>query len=109
MRRAKGSKSPGGRRQAHTSARVPTRIWTQGNRLLAALSPPELADLAPRLRAIDLKSGDVLYQRNSVVEHVYFPDTAVISVLNQMASGAIIEVGTIGNEGMVGLNAFLGA
>jgi CRP-like cAMP-binding protein len=84
-------------------------IWTKGNRVLAALPLDELAVLGRRLGPVLLESGQVLYPRDSRMKFVYFPDTAIASVLNRMADDAVIEVGTIGNEGIVGLSLFLGA
>jgi CRP-like cAMP-binding protein len=53
--------------------------------------------------------GTVLYQQRGPIETVYFPDTAVASLICRMENGAVVEVGTIGNESMVGLSLFLGA
>jgi len=53
--------------------------------------------------------GHILYEQGSRIEIVYFPDTAVISLVSRMENGAAVEVGTIGNEGVVGLGLFLGA
>lgn len=61
-----------------------------------------------RLTTLALSSGDVLYPQNSRIDWVYFPETAVASLVSRMENGAVVEVGTIGNEGMVGLSVFLG-
>src|SRR6476661_4118059 len=85
------------------------RIWSGGNHILAALPPDELAGLRQCLTPIAFASGDILYQQHSRIDRVYFPETAVASLVNRMADGAAVEVGTIGNEGAVGLDVFLGA
>ena len=51
----------------------------------------------------------MLAEPDEALTHVYFPDTAVVSVVARMADGAEVEVGTIGNEGMVGIPVLLGA
>jgi CRP-like cAMP-binding protein len=83
-------------------------IWTGGNRILATLPPDEMDVLRPALFSIALTSGQILYEQHSRIETVYFPDTAVASLLSRMGNDAVVEVGTIGNEGMVGLSLFLG-
>ena len=61
------------------------------------------------LTPIAFASGDILYQPHSRIDRVYFPETAVVSLLSRMENGAVVEVGTIGNEGAAGLDLFLGA
>lgn len=79
------------------------------NRLLGALPPEELAWLAPHLERVALEIGEVLAEPSEPLRHVYFPETAIVSVVNRMADGSAVEVGTVGNEGMVGVAAFLDA
>ena len=79
------------------------------NRLLAAL-PPEIFDgLYPDLHPESLTQRQVLYTPGAPIEHVYFVETGVVSVLTNMADGGAIEVGMIGAEGIVGVSALLGA
>jgi CRP-like cAMP-binding protein len=85
------------------------RVWTGGSRFLAALPPDELAVVRPSLSTISLESGHILYEQHARIDRVYFPETAVVSLLSRMANDAVVEVGTIGNEGVVGLGLFLGA
>jgi CRP-like cAMP-binding protein len=73
------------------------------NRLLAALPRDDLAALAPHLEPVSLAIGQVLAEPGEPLAHVYFPETAIFSVINRMADGAAVEVGTVGNEGLVGL------
>ncbi len=75
------------------------------NRLLDALPPGELERLRPHLEAVRLEQREPVYEAGTPIEHVYFP-TGVFSVTT-MRDGSVIEVGTVGNEGMLGLQAFL--
>ncbi len=84
----------------------------EGNRLLATLkriAPADDAWLARLLEPVILPSGYVLAAANAPFKHVYFPETAVLSIISRMHDGGAVEVGTIGNEGMGGIGAFLGA
>jgi CRP-like cAMP-binding protein len=76
------------------------------NLLLAALSRQEQTRLAPKLHRVQLALKDSLYEADEPIEHVYFPVNGVISLVTT-ANGKTAEVGTIGNEGMVGLPLFL--
>jgi len=78
------------------------------NQLLAALPQEEYARLQPKMEAVDLAFKDILYKPFGPIEYVYFPNSSVISVLTYMVNGEEIEVATLGNEGMLGLPAFLG-
>jgi CRP-like cAMP-binding protein len=79
------------------------------NRLLAALPPTEYAALAAHLTVVHPPNGATLYGPGEPIAQVYFPLTGVASVIATMADGAMVEAGTIGREGVVGLPAFLDA
>lgn len=79
------------------------------NRLLALLPPNELGLLRPRLEPFVLEFESVLYEVGKPIEHVYFPRSGVVSLLAKVNGNSTIEVGIIGNEGMAGVSAFLGA
>ncbi len=79
------------------------------NRLLAALPQEEYSRLLPHLEQVSLDFKKVLYAPNEPIDHVYFVNKGVISMVNIMENGEIVEVATVGNEGMVGLPVFLGA
>ncbi len=79
-----------------------------GNRLLARLPPREYRRLLPLLRQFPLKFKHVLHEARSPIDYVYFPSRGVVSAVTLMEDGTVIEVATVGNEGMVGLTAFLG-
>jgi CRP-like cAMP-binding protein len=78
------------------------------NRLLGLLPPTDYQRLRPHLRSIPLKYRQSLYRANRPIGFVYFIETGVGSLVNTMANGQASEVGTIGNEGVVGLPLVLG-
>jgi CRP-like cAMP-binding protein len=78
------------------------------NQLLASLLKLDRDRLAPHLHAVDLVQGDVIYSAGDNIDTVYFPQTAVVSLLSALEDGSTTEVGLIGREGMVGLSVFLG-
>ena len=78
------------------------------NRLLGLLPPAAYERLRPKLRHISLEYRPSLYRAHEPIEHVYFIETGVGSLVHTMANGDAAEVGTIGNEGMVGLPILLG-
>jgi CRP-like cAMP-binding protein len=80
----------------------------EANRLLALLSPETRQQMLPALTLISFEMGQQLYEPGQPITHIYFPITAVTSVLSEMEDGTTVEVATIGREGMVGLSAFLG-
>ena len=83
----------------------------RGNRLIAALAglaPSEAEWLTTQIEPVELDLGQVIAESNEPFRHVYFPETAVVSIISRMAGGAV-EVGTVGNEGMAGVAVFLGA
>jgi CRP-like cAMP-binding protein len=78
------------------------------NRLLAALPADEYARLLPSLESTELKIRQQLALPEQVIERVYFPRDAVISMLVLMEDGRAVESAVVGNEGIVGLEVFLG-
>lgn len=79
-----------------------------GNRLLGLLSPRDRARLLPHLERVPLAYRQTLYGARKSVSCVYFIETGVGSLVNTMKNGDAAEVGTIGNEGIVGLPVVLG-
>jgi CRP-like cAMP-binding protein len=79
------------------------------NHLLAILPREALARLQPHLESVALAFRECLYAPNEPISQVYFPCSSVISLVLPLEGGAAIEVATVGNEGMLGLPAFLGA
>lgn len=78
------------------------------NRLLALLSSRDYAALVPHLERLPLDYRQSLYRADKPLDFVYFIETGVGSLVNTMANGQAAEVGTIGNEGIVGLPVVLG-
>ena len=78
------------------------------NFLLKALSPKEIASLLPDLQLVTLPLRQTLYEAASPFQYVYFPEDSLASVIMTMADGAMVEVGMIGAEGVVGMPALLG-
>jgi CRP-like cAMP-binding protein len=79
------------------------------NRLLTALPPREYNHLAPFLKLVSLDLKQVLYEPNEPIKQVYFPDNTVIPIVSRMKDGRTVEAGMVGNEGVVGIYALLGA
>lgn len=78
------------------------------NRLLGLLSRKDYERLSPHLRSVRLEYRQSLYRSHKSIRYVYFIETGVGSLVNTMANGDATEVGTIGNEGLVGLPIILG-
>jgi CRP-like cAMP-binding protein len=79
------------------------------NRLLLALPSRNLKRLLPELEYITCQSEQVLLDADSSLDHVFFPDSGVVSVVAVYEDGNIIEMATIGREGFTGVQAVFGA
>src|ERR1700690_4367161 len=79
------------------------------NRLLLALPSHDLKRLMPELERIRCERGQILMDADSSLDHVFFPDSGVISVVAVYADESVIEMATIGREGCTGMQAFFGA
>jgi CRP-like cAMP-binding protein len=78
------------------------------NHLLAALPDDVWLRWQPHLEAIELKLGQVIYEPLIALSHVYFPTTAIVSLLYVMKNGAPAEIAVVGYEGVVGISIFMG-
>ncbi len=78
------------------------------NRLLAALPDAELKRWLPHLEWSDMPLGLVLYESEKIEHFVYFPTSAIVSLLYVMENGDSAEIAIVGNEGMVGISLFTG-
>jgi CRP-like cAMP-binding protein len=78
------------------------------NLLLAALSAAESKRLRSHLELVPMPLGRVVYESGRLLDHVYFPTTAIISLLYVMEDGASAEIAVVGNEGLVGISLFMG-
>ncbi|HEX8422210.1 MAG TPA: Crp/Fnr family transcriptional regulator, partial [Pyrinomonadaceae bacterium] len=83
---------------------LPTR-----NFILDALSPDESEHLATHLEPVAMRAGEVLYDPEEPVTHVYFPSEGTVSVVSVFEDGGGVEVSMVGNEGMFGINVVLGS
>jgi CRP-like cAMP-binding protein len=78
------------------------------NQLLANLTAPELKRMRPYLEPTIMPLGHVVYESGRVLEHVYFPTTAIVSLLHVLENGSSAEIAVVGNEGVVGVSLFMG-
>jgi CRP-like cAMP-binding protein len=78
------------------------------NRLLAALPQEDYERILPHLGHVTFKLGEVVYESGGQIEHIYFPTTAIVSLLYLMENGSSAEMGTAGREGLVGVALFMG-
>ncbi|CAG1015942.1 hypothetical protein BURC_01105 [Burkholderiaceae bacterium] len=78
------------------------------NRLLAALPEAEYGRWLAQLEPVDLPLGKVIYESGSRLSHVYFPTTAIVSLLYLMEDGASAEIAVVGFDGLVGISLFMG-
>jgi CRP-like cAMP-binding protein len=78
------------------------------NHLLDALPPLDYERLASHLELKPMGLGEVLYESGAQLRYVYFPTTAIISLLYVMEDGASAEIAIVGNEGLLGISLFMG-
>ena len=87
---------------------MPPTPETRHNQLLAALPAAEWQRWLPQLERVEMPLGQVLYESGTTLSHVYFPLTAIVSLLYVMENGASAEIAVVGNEGIVGISLFMG-
>jgi len=85
-----------------------TSLEPMGNRLLAMLPQEEFNYLLPHLEQVSFALGEVIYESGGLQGYIYFPTTAIISLLYMMENGSSAEMGVAGNEGLVGIALFMG-
>jgi CRP-like cAMP-binding protein len=78
------------------------------NHLLAALPVEDCRAWMALLEPISMPLGQVLYEPGEPLEYVYFPTSAIISLLYVMENGASAQIAMVGNEGIVGISLFMG-
>jgi CRP-like cAMP-binding protein len=78
------------------------------NRLLAALPRDEYNRILPHLRMSTVTTGETLQAHRVQIKDVYFPNGGVFSITNEMRNGQLVEVATVGREGMLGVGVFFG-
>ena len=96
----------------HQSASSSARLLPDGtalhNRLLAALPDDDWGRIATGLRMTPVVTGETLQEPGAPAADVFFPNGGVYSVTNEMRDGGLVEVATVGLEGMLGVGVFLG-
>jgi CRP-like cAMP-binding protein len=78
------------------------------NHLVAALPASAWARWRDQLEPVHLPLGEVLYESGNTLSHIYFPTTAIVSLLYVMENGSSAEIAVVGNEGLVGISLFMG-
>jgi CRP-like cAMP-binding protein len=79
-----------------------------GNHLLGSLPSHEWQALAPHLELVHLRTEQLLCDTAQRIHHVYFPTTAIISLLSTMEDGGSVEIAAVGREGMTGVPVLTG-
>ncbi|PVZ87939.1 Crp/Fnr family transcriptional regulator [Serratia sp. S1B] len=87
---------------------MPNDIEPIQNHLLAALPPEQWLRWRANLELVELALGQVVYESGHLMSHVYFPTTAIVSLLYVLENGASAEIAIVGNEGIVGVSLFMG-
>ena len=82
---------------------------TLKNKLLSAVPPEDVQQLLSDLHPVSLSLRQILYQAGAPIDHVFFIEQGVASILTAMADGGTVEVGMVGQEGMVGAAVLLGS
>lgn len=87
---------------------MPRTAEFKGNKLLASLPDPLWQSWKGQLERVPLPLGHVLYESGDTLGYMYFPITAIVSLLYVMENGASAEIAVVGNEGLVGVSLFMG-
>lgn len=85
-----------------------TEEEARANHLLAGITDEEMARLLSNLQPVSLPLGKVIYESDEKLDYIYFPTTAIISLLYIMENGATAEIGVVGNDGLIGIAIFMG-
>jgi len=88
-------------------APIDTSIKRIENQLLARLPATDLRRLRPMLTTVSLHPKQVLHKQGERIQHVYFPNSGLVSLTTALADGSLVEAATIGDNGIVGAEAFL--
>ena len=87
---------------------VPTPPLQIENHILASLPREDYERLRPHLEPVELRHSQILHEAGAIMEYVYFPQNAMVSLISHTASGESVEVGVVGFEGITGISAILG-
>jgi len=78
------------------------------NQLISALPATQWSHWRKQLEIVQMPLAHVLYEPGVAMKHIYFPLTAIVSLLYVMHDGASAEIAVVGNEGLVGVAIFMG-
>jgi CRP-like cAMP-binding protein len=78
------------------------------NRILRSLPSSEYKAMQPHLELVRLPMGRIVQESGQKMDHVFFPNHGVLSMLTVLDNGDLVEIATVGNEGMADLSVFLG-
>jgi CRP-like cAMP-binding protein len=78
------------------------------NHLLGGLSTEDWGHLQPHVEVVELRSRAILHESGIALNHVHFPTTGMVSLVSHLSDGASAELAVVGNEGVVGICAFMG-
>jgi len=109
LRALPGGLDPGRKRLEGMAQRMNVLSNWPRNRLLLALPSGNLKQIMPELEQIECRRGQVLMDADSPLDHVFFPDSGVVSVVAVYADGSVIEMATIGREGFASVKSVFGA
>jgi CRP-like cAMP-binding protein len=85
-----------------------TKAIKDQNYLFHSIPNIEWERLSPYIEPVELPLGKVLYEPGTKMSHVYFPTTAIVSLLYALENGSSAEIAIVGNEGVVGISIFMG-
>lgn len=85
-----------------------TKVLKDRNYLFHCIPEKEWKRLLPNIEQVSLPLGKVLYEPGIKMNYVYFPSTAIISLLYALENGSAAEIAVVGNEGIVGISIFMG-
>lgn len=75
---------------------------------MAALPGPVWDRWLPQLESVELLLGEAVHESGATLSHVYFPTSAIVSLLYVMENGAAAEIAVVGDDGIVGVSVFMG-
>ena len=78
------------------------------NRILFALPEKDYRHCLEKLERVEMVYGKTIYKTDSVIRHIYFPESGIVSLLSAVNETSTLETGIVGSEGMIGLPVFLG-
>lgn len=91
-----------------TGEEMDFKVVKDSNYLFHSIPDEDWERILPHIEAVDLELGKVLYEPGNKMSHVYFPSTAIVSLLYELENGSSAEIAVVGNEGVVGISIFMG-